>query len=68
MMTQERQTDNGPEFTSYLFEEWAKKRGIELQYFQPGTPIQNGLIVLYFGLWLTLNINIHFCSKNLIWS
>ena len=28
--------DNGPEFTSYIFVEWAKKHGIEIVYIQPG--------------------------------
>jgi len=36
--------DNGPEFTSFVFVEWAKMRGIELQYIQPGKPIQNSYI------------------------
>jgi putative transposase len=36
--------DNGPEFTSYVFVEWARSRGIELQYIQPGKPIQNSFI------------------------
>jgi len=36
--------DNGPEFTSYVFVEWAKRRGIKLQYIQPGKPVQNSYI------------------------
>jgi putative transposase len=36
--------DNGPEFTSYIFVEWAKKHGIEIIYIQPGKPVQNSFI------------------------
>ncbi len=36
--------DNGPEFTSHTFVEWAKKRGIEFLYIQPGKPTQNSFI------------------------
>lgn len=36
--------DNGPEFTSHIFVEWAKKRGIKLLYIQPGKPTQNSFI------------------------
>jgi len=36
--------DNGPEFTSYIFVEWAKKHGIEIVYIQPGKPVQNSFI------------------------
>jgi len=37
-------TDNGPEFTSKDFELWCKDQGIEIQYIQPGKPMQNGFI------------------------
>lgn len=37
-------TDNGPEFLSKLFIQWAKKHGIKLDYIQPGKPAQNGYI------------------------
>ena len=36
--------DNGPEFRSKIFREWALKRGILLNYIQPGKPAQNGFI------------------------
>jgi putative transposase len=36
--------DNGPEFTSYTFVEWAKKNEIEIQHIQPGKPLQNSYI------------------------
>jgi putative transposase len=36
--------DNGPEMTSERFVEWAKSKGIELRYIQPGKPNQNAFI------------------------
>lgn len=38
------QTDNGPEFTSRAFCQWAQKNGIKIQYIDPGKPTQNGHI------------------------
>lgn len=37
-------TDNGPEFISREFREWCGANGIEVQYIQPGRPMQNGYI------------------------
>jgi putative transposase len=36
--------DNGPEMTSRHFLGWAHERGIEIEYIQPGKPIQNAFI------------------------
>ena len=36
--------DNGPEYTSKCFKDWAHDRGILIHYIQPGKPAQNGLI------------------------
>lgn len=36
--------DNGPEMTSEHFLDWAHKRNIELEYIEPGKPIQNAFI------------------------
>lgn len=36
--------DNGPEFISHEFTSWAKKRGIRIEYIQPGKPQQNAYI------------------------
>ncbi len=33
--------DNGPEFISRAFSNWARKHGIRLEYIQPGKPQQN---------------------------
>ena len=37
-------TDNGPEFTSKELELWAKGNEIQIQFIQPGRPMQNGYI------------------------
>ena len=36
--------DNGPEFTSNLFAQWAERNGIRIDYIQPGNPQQNAYI------------------------
>ncbi|WP_442591324.1 transposase [Pedobacter sp. AW31-3R] len=37
-------TDNGPEFISKEFNTWCEENNIEIQYTQPGRPMQNGYI------------------------
>ena len=36
--------DNGPEFTSVELSEWCRLQNVELQFIQPGKPMQNGYI------------------------
>ena len=36
--------DNGPEFISHKLEEWCRPRHINLQFIQPGRPMQNAYI------------------------
>jgi putative transposase len=36
--------DNGPEFVSIALAEWAETNGVELEFIQPGKPMQNGFI------------------------
>ena len=36
--------DNGPEFISHEFTDWAKKHDIRIEYIQPGNPQQNAYI------------------------
>lgn len=44
-------TDNGPEFTSNDFELWCKEMGIQLQFIQPGKPMQNGYVERFNRLY-----------------
>jgi len=37
-------TDNGPEFLGEAFVQWARSRGMAIQYIQPGKPNQNAYI------------------------
>jgi putative transposase len=44
-------TDNGPEFTSYEFEGWCRDKQINIQFIQPGKPMQNGYIERFNRLY-----------------
>lgn len=44
-------TDNGPEFTSKDLELWCKDNEINIQFIQPGKPMQNGYIERFNRLY-----------------
>lgn len=44
-------SDNGPEFTSFVFEQWCNEQQIKIQYIQPGKPMQNGYIERFNRLY-----------------
>lgn len=41
--------DNGPEFTSQPFDQWAHARGVRLQFIRPGKPVENAYIEGFNG-------------------
>jgi len=41
--------ENGTEFTSNHFDQWAYKRGIEIDFIAPGRPMDNGFIESFNG-------------------
>jgi putative transposase len=41
--------DNGPEFTSQAFDQWAHRRGVQLQFIRPGKPVENCYVESFNG-------------------
>jgi hypothetical protein len=41
--------DNGPEFASKAFDEWAYLRGVKLNFIRPGKPIENAYAESFIG-------------------
>ena len=41
--------DNGPEFTSDAFDQWAFSHGVKMNFIQPGKPVQNCYIESFNG-------------------
>jgi len=41
--------DNGPEFVAIALAEWAEAKGVQLEFIQPGRPMQNGFIESFNG-------------------
>lgn len=43
------QVDNGPEFAGRVLDAWAHRRGVRLQFIEPGRPVQNAFIESFNG-------------------
>ena len=41
--------DNGPEFAGKVFDEWACRKGIKLNFIRPGKPIENAFAESFNG-------------------
>jgi putative transposase len=41
--------DNGPEFTSAALDDWAYHRGVQLDFIDPGKPVQNAVVESFNG-------------------
>ena len=52
-------SDNGTEFTSNVFDQWAYRRGIELDFIAPGQPMDNGFIESFNGKLRDECLNMH---------
>ena len=52
-------TDNGPEFTSRVFDQWCYQRRIRHHFIQPGKPMQNGTCESFNGRFRDECLNEH---------
>jgi len=55
--------DNGTEFTSNRFDQWAYKRRIELDFIAPGHPVENASIESFNGKLRDECLNIHWLES-----
>ena len=51
--------DNGTEFTSNHFDAWAYERGVQIDFIQPGRPVENALIESFNGRFREECLNTH---------
>ena len=52
-------TDNGPEFTSTLFQDWCQQHGIQQLFIQPGKPNQNAFMERFNRSYRTELLNLY---------
>jgi putative transposase len=55
--------DNGPELTSRWFDQWADQHGIQLDYIDPGKPVQNAIIESFNGRFRDECLNSHWFTN-----
>ena len=51
--------DNGPEMISLALDQWAYENGVNLQFIQPGKPVQNAFIESFNGTFRDECLNTH---------
>jgi putative transposase len=51
--------DNGPEFACSYFQRWAARLGIEIQYIEPGKPMQNAFAESFNGRFRDECLNVY---------
>jgi len=51
--------DNGPEFTGQILDAWAYEHCVELDFIDPGKPMQNGYLESFNGKFRDECLNIH---------
>jgi putative transposase len=51
--------DNGPEFRSRAFDQWAYEHGVQIDFIQPGKPIQNAMSESFNGRMRDECLNLH---------
>jgi putative transposase len=51
--------DNGPEFTGQALEVWAYEHSVELDFIDPGKPMQNGYLESFNGKFRDECLNMH---------
>lgn len=52
-------TDNGPEFTSKVLDRWAFEHCVDLQFIEPGKPVQNAFVESFNGTMRNECLNEH---------
>ncbi len=56
-------TDQGPEFTGKVLDQWAYEHGVELHFIDPGKPMQNGLVESFNGHFRDECLNEHWFTS-----
>ena len=51
--------DHGTEFMSRALEDWAYRRGVQLDFIRPGKPVENAFIESFNGRWRDECLNVH---------
>ncbi len=55
--------DHGTEFQSRALEDWAYRRGVQLDFIRPGKPVENALIESFNGRLRDECLNVHQCAS-----